>query len=320
MLGAATRQLKSWGADWSRRRHGEDPRSVTLCRKRVYILPTRFGVIFGCVVFAMLLGSLNYGANLGFAMTFLLAGLALVVMHHCHNNLLGTTVRFGGAEPVFAGGRAQFRLVIHNGSRAPRFDISLARDAELSRPVDVEPGHSRTVTLTVPAHRRGYLELGRFAVSTGYPGNLFHAWSWIHMRAHCLVYPRPAPRGRPPPCDDAAQAGHGARDNDDADFAGLRSALPGDPPRRLAWKTFARTDQLMLKQFAGAAQEPRVFDWDMLADLGTEERLAQLTRWCLDAADEMRSFGLRLPGRDISVGTGDRHLHECLTALALHGA
>ena len=49
------------------------------------------------MVFAMLLGSLNYGASLAFALTFLLAGLALVVMHHCHNNLLGTQLRFLGA-------------------------------------------------------------------------------------------------------------------------------------------------------------------------------------------------------------------------------
>lgn len=319
MLGTATRQLKSWGADWSRRRQGEDARSVTLRRSRVYILPTRFGTTFACVVFAMLLGSLNYGASLGFALTFLLGGLGVVIMHHCHNNLLGTTVRFAGAEPVFAGGQAHFRVAVHNSSRAARFDIALSRDGDSTRPVDLAPGHSRTLTLNVPALQRGYLKLGRFGIATGYPGNLFHAWSWIHMQARCLVYPRPAPPGRTPPSDGGAYGSHGTRSTDDADFTGLRAASPGDPPRRLAWKTFARTDQLMCKQFAGAAEEPQLFDWESLTDMDTEERLEQLTRWCLDAADESRSFGIRLPGRTVPLGSGDRHLHECLTALALYG-
>lgn len=320
MLSAATRRLKSWGADWSRRRQGDDARSVTLRRNRVYILPTRFGAIFALVVLAMLLGSLNYGASLGFALTFLMGGLAVVIMHHCHNNLLGTTVRFAGAEPVFAGGQAHFRVVVRNDSRAARFDISLTHDGDSTQSVDLESRHSRTLTLKVPAPRRGYLELGRFGVSTGYPGNLFHAWSWIHMRTRCLVYPCPAPPGRMPESNGGARGSLGTRSSDDADFAGLRAAAAGDPPRRLAWKTFARTDQLMCKQFSGAAEEPRLFDWDALPDLDTEQRLAQLTRWCLDAADEMRSFGIRLPGRTVPLGSGDRHLHESLTALALHEA
>lgn len=320
MLSAAARQLKSWGADWSRRRQGVDARAVILKRRRVYILPTRFGAIYACVVFAMLLGSLNYGASLGFALTFLLGGLGVVIMHHCHNNLLGTAIRFAGTEPVFAGGQAHFRVVVRNDSRAERYDISLTHDGTPTRPVDLAPGHSRTLILSVPATGRGYLELGRFGISTGYPGSLFHAWSWIHMRARCLVYPQPAPRGRMPPGAGGAHGSHGTSSADEADFAGLRAAVAGDPPRRLAWKTFARTGQLTCKQFAGAEEEPRVFDWDSLTDLDTEARLAQLTRWCLDAADESRSFGVRLPSGTVSLGSGDRHLHTCLTALALHEA
>ena len=106
--------LERRAANWARRRQGPDPLGFTLRRRRIYILPTRFGAIFGALVFAMLLGSLNYGASLGFVLTFLLGSLALVAMHHCHNNLLGTHVQFAGARPVFAGERAEFRIAIGN--------------------------------------------------------------------------------------------------------------------------------------------------------------------------------------------------------------
>jgi uncharacterized protein (DUF58 family) len=73
----------------------------------------------------------------------------------------------------------------------------------------------------------------------------------------------------------------------------------------------------MLKQFSGAAEVPSVLDWDSLPELSVEERLAQLTRWCLDAAADRRSFGLKLPTHTVPLGGGDKHLHACLEALAL---
>jgi len=317
MLRAATEHFAARAADWARRRQGADPLAVTLKRRRIYILPTGFGLAFACLVFAMLLGSLNYATSLGFALTFLLGGLGLVVMHHCHNNLLGTSIRFAGAAPVFVGDEAHFRIVLRNDARVPRHDIELTLGTTRAGPVDIEPGHSRTLTLAAAARTRGYLHLDRFTVTTRHPGSLFRAWTWVHMDARCLVYPAPAPRGRALPVGHDAHGSAGIRDRDDADFTGLRAAVPGDPPRRIAWKAFARSDELLVKQFSGASEQPTLFDWNELADLGVEERLSQLTRWCLDAASEERSFGLKLPGQTIPLATGDRHLHECLRALAL---
>lgn len=315
----AVRSIERWAAGWARRRQGADPLAVALLRRRIYILPTRFGVIFGCMVFAMLLGSLNYGASLGFTLTFLLAGLGLVVMHHCHNNLLGTRIKFLGATPVFAGERAEFRLGVGNETATPRFEIELAHGAHAAGPVDVAEGGLETLRLGVETTRRGYVPLERFAVATRHPGRLFRAWTWVHMDARCLVYPQPAAPGLPLP--DSGGTGAGSRQSrGDEDFAGLRSAAPGDPPQRIAWKAYARNDQLLLKQFAGGDREPCLLDWDMLPNLSVEPRLAQLTRWCLDAESEGRSIGLRLPGVSVPLGSGPTHIAACLEALALFEA
>jgi hypothetical protein len=55
----------------------------------------------------------------------------------------------------------------------------------------------------------------------------------------------------------------------------------------------------------------------MLPELGAEQRLAQLTRWCLDADAAGRSLALRLPGSEVPLGLGPMHLASCLEALAL---
>ena len=197
-LGVA-RSLERWAATWARRRQGADAHAIALKRRRIYILPTRFGVVFATMVFAMLLGSLNYAASLGFALTFLLAGLCLVVMHHCHNNLLGATIKFVGAAPVFAGERAEFKVAVGNDAAAARFEIELKYREHTAGPVDVADGATEVLRIGLPTEHRGWVALDRFRVETRYPARLFRAWTWVHMDTRCLVYPRPADPGRPLP-------------------------------------------------------------------------------------------------------------------------
>jgi uncharacterized protein (DUF58 family) len=313
------RSLERWAATWARRRQGADAHAVSLKRRRIYILPTRFGAVFALMVFAMLLGSLNYNASLGFTLTFLLTGVGLVAMHHCHNNLLGATIKFLGAAPVFAGERAEFRIAIGNDGLAPRLEIELGLQEHAAGPVDVAPGAAEVLRLGVPAERRGWIGLERFRVETRYPARLFRAWTWVHMDTRCLVYPRPADAGRPLP-DGSAGGMRGQPQPGDDDFAGLRSAAAGDPLQRIAWKAYARTDVLLLKEFASGTERACRLDWDMLPELDVEPRLSQLARWCLDADAAGRSVALRLPGKEVPLGIGEQHLAACLEALALFDA
>jgi uncharacterized protein (DUF58 family) len=319
MPGTRSERLRYWAADWARRRQGDDGNTVTLKRRRIYILPTRYGVVFGAMVLAMLLGSLNYGASLGFALTFLLTGLGLVTMQYCHNNLLAAEVSFAGADPVFAGEEARFAISLTNATSQPRFDIAGECAGSHDGPVDIAPGATAMLHLHLPTTTRGWVRLSRFSISTRHPANLFRAWTWVHMDARCLVYPQPAPAGRPLPSGTDAYGTRSAVNREEDDFVGLRDAAPGDPPRRLAWKAFARSGQLMVKEFAGGAERPCLFEWKDLPELDDEQKLSQLARWCLDASAGRLSFGLVLPDQKIPLGNGDRHLHDCLQALALHG-
>ena len=317
-LGVA-RSLERWAATWARRRQGADAHAIALKRRRIYILPTRFGVVFATMVFAMLLGSLNYAASLGFALTFLLAGLCLVVMHHCHNNLLGATIKFVGAAPVFAGERAEFKVAVGNDAAAARFEIELKYREHTAGPVDVADGATEVLRIGLPTEHRGWVALDRFRVETRYPACLFRAWTWVHMDTRCLVYPRPADPGRPLPGGTGGGVSGRPHPGDD-DFAGLRSAAPGDPPQRIAWKAYARNDHLLLKEFSSGTGEPCLLAWDLLPELSVEQRLSQLVRWCLDADAAGRGIALRLPGQDIPPGLGPKHLAVCLEALALFDA
>src|SRR5688572_3992958 len=89
--------------DYIFRRLRRVPGPVTIRRQRIYIVPTRFGYLFGLMLFVMLLGSMNYSNSMGFSLTFLLTGLGLVCMHHTHRNMVNLIVRSGRHAAVFAG-------------------------------------------------------------------------------------------------------------------------------------------------------------------------------------------------------------------------
>jgi uncharacterized protein (DUF58 family) len=52
--------------------------------------------------------------------------------------------------------------------------------------------------------------------------------------------------------------------------------------------------------------------------MNVEQRLSQLTRWCLEGAEQDLAIGLSLPNQAVPVGRGQRHLNDCLRALALY--
>lgn len=296
---------------------GTEAGPVTLDRRRVYILPTRQGLLFGAVLLAILLGAINYDNALAFALVFLLAGLGLVSILHTWRNLQGLRLEPGRCKPVFAGETARFPLGLCNDDAQPRPAIALALADGGESVTDVAPGR-QWLELARTAPRRGRLALGRLTVATRFPLGLFRAWSPLELALDCLVYPAPAPQhGLPPGLPGAA--GGGERGLGQDDFAALRPYHPGDSLRHVHWKALAREQGMHTKQFAGEAAQELWLAWELLPGLTVEERLSRLCRWVLEADAAGLAYGLRLPDRAIAPDLGPAQRRRCLEALALYG-
>lgn len=310
--GAAEKRVRRW----ARKRQGTDKPITRLLSRRIYILPTGVGLVFGLMTFTMLLGSMNYNNNLSFVLTFLLVGLGFVSMHQCQRNLVGLEIAFAGIDPVFAGQAAEFKIAITNHSKNRRPNLRLGVGSVNSLIDDLEPGESRVFRLELPTTARGRIHLERFSVRTMFPFELFRSWAWLYMDLSGLVYPKPAKNVPDPP---PTQSAHGHRQHDargEEDFAGLRRFHSGDSPRHVAWKAYARTGDLLSKQFSGADTSSQWFDFDQIDATDIEKRLSILTRWIIDADRTQRDYGLRIPGEEFPPAHGESHRHRCLKALA----
>ncbi len=315
-LGVA-RRLRQFSRRWAFKRHGVDVEPLTLPGRRIYIVPTGLGIAFAAMLFAMFIGAMNYANNLGLGMTFLLGSLALTAMHYAHRNLSGLVVRSAISEPVFAGDTAVFHIALENTAPLARHELTVGNDHGMDLPKRVPPNGRNVFELRLPAPRRGLLTLDHFEIVTRHPFGMFRAWSHIHMKLTCVVYPKPCPRGLSAPPVETDTGGAQDSTRGDEEFAGTRPFHPGDSPRRIAWKAYAREQGLHVKLYAGTAVTSHIFDWDALTGLGVEARLSQLVRWIEDAYAEGRAFALKLPDLEIPANIGPAHRQRCLTALSL---
>lgn len=294
---------------------------LRLDRRRVYILPTRAGLLFGVALFTMLITAINYGLALGYALTFLLVGVALVSMLHTWRNLLGLTLRPGRCEPVFAGELAELGLLLQNIGGPERFAIELAvpGTAQPTR-IDVSAGTEQLVAVALPTMKRGWQPAPRMRLATTWPLGLWRAWAWWHPQVRVLVLPRPETPAVQLPDSDTSGNDYSGRGRGEEDFSSIRPFRSGDSPRRLAWKAMARTggDALLIREFEGGGGGQLWLDWSTLpASLDTESRLSRLSRWVVDAEAAGMQYGLRLPSASLEPDCGPVHRAACLEALAL---
>jgi uncharacterized protein (DUF58 family) len=303
---------------------GRLPHSDTqvLGQGNIYILPTTAGWVFAATLLVLLVASINYQLNLGYVLTFLLAGSGLVSMHATHGTLRGLTLHLRPPAPSFAAAAASLEVVLTNPG-AIRHGIGLRLEGA--------PDATAHVTF-VPAHR-GRHPVPVLRAETRFPLGLFRAWTVWRPASTLLAWPAPEDGAPPLPAALAAAGGIAqARTSSGGEVEGVRAYRRGDPLRLVAWKKAAQTLEtgagLVSRDTSAPARREVVLDWGATASgaarrdgaWGAEERLSRLAAWVLAAHRAGVAYRLALPGRDVAMADGDAHRRQALDALALWSA
>ncbi|WP_222565501.1 DUF58 domain-containing protein [Novilysobacter antarcticus] len=311
------KQVHRWALTFTRPRDPE-PLPVTFDRRRVYVLPTRFGLFYAILVATMLLGGLNYNNNPALLLALLLGGTGLASLVAAQLQLSGLSITTVDAEPVPAGQM----MLLHVHAKAvdgrTRRGLQVALDPNYDSPVllDLPLGHGQA-QLLIPTSQRGWLELPRVRIDTRHPLGLARAWSHVWPQTPLLVYPCPETDGPPLPegsGEDAKARIHPSGE----DLHHLRTYRHGDSRRTIAWKPSARHESLLVREYQQPAGADIVLDWHSLAPLPHEARISRLARWVDEAERDGRRYRLALPVQpSIGPSQGPGHRHDCLRALAL---
>ncbi len=308
--------------------------SVTLTQRTVYILPTRAGLMLGITLLLLLVASINYQLNLGYLLTFLLAGSALVGMHVCHGTLRGLAMNLIAPHAHHAGATAIFDVRLTNNRRSPRYGIGLSvlNPQEAGAPknrerrwawTDVPAQGSSVVQIAFTPAQRGLHRLPALTAETRFPLGTFRVWAIWRPAAQILVYPRPEASPPPLPPGEPRSGGAAAamRAQSTGEFDGVRGYRRGDPMKLVVWKKAARADGqgngLVVRDAQQAQRHELWLDFMQAGAADTEHKLSRLCAWVLQADKLGLDYGLRLPAQEIKPSRGEAHRRQCLEALAL---
>jgi len=294
--------------------------SVRLTQRNVYILPTRPGWMLALTLLVLLLASINYQLNLGYLLTFLLAGCALVAMHVSHGNLRGITMTLIAPSPVFARATAVFDIKLLNHNRRARPALALAiHGSEQWVHTDLAPLSQAGVQLAWQPGQRGLHPLPTLSAQTLFPLGTFRVWTLWRPASQLLVYPQP--EDQPPPLPDGSlDAGRGpthTAPHHHGEPDSIRHYRRGDPLKNILWKQVAKTGALVSRDSVAAQQHDLWLSPALTALSHPEQQLSRLCAWVLRADQLGLRYGLRLSDQDIGPDHGPLHLQRCLRALAL---
>jgi uncharacterized protein (DUF58 family) len=310
--------------------------SLLLTQRNVYILPTGAGWMLAITLVVLLIASMNYQLNLGFLLTFLLAGSAVVGMHISHATLRGLTLHLKTPEPHFLGQAATLEVQLHNPSTSIRYGIGVCLPPEAGSSArqnpskawvwtDVTAQNQSSAHVAFQPTRRGRHAVPLLSVETRFPLGTFRVWSIWRPAATVLVYPRPESTAPPLPTGTPSAGGNSqANSQGVGEFDGVRAYRRGDPLKLVVWKKAAKTssadtgnDDLISRD---SPQSQRLQLWLDIQQTGLPEheaRISRLTAWVLQADQLGIDYGLRLAGTEIAPDQGYAHRTHCLEVLAL---
>lgn len=302
---------------WMNSHNPPSSNTVRLHNRRLYILPTRFGVMYSFLLLVIFLAAINYQNSLSFALSFLLTAIGIVSLWQTHKNMLNLEIDFIKPKAVFCNENIELQFSVKNPHNFIHYSIGIQYQQSPPIYFSIAPQTTQSITLSLKTQQRGEFDLDGITFFTRFPTGLFHCWSWLQFSQTLLVYPKPINASLEAYSEEASEEGRSKiKTIDGDDFAGLRDYKQGESLKHISWKAFAQGKGKLTKTYQGHSQPSVWLDWDRIMAKSFEEKLSKLTSLIIKAHSLNQTYGLKTPQNIIDKASGASHKNQCLHALA----
>lgn len=223
--------------------------------------PTRDGGWFILVLIGILVVALNTGNNQLYLLLGMLLTLVISSWLLSEISLRGIVPRRQPPPRVHAGHPFLMGIVLRNEKRRfPSFSIEvedLCDDQVVDKRcyfLKIPSGRTQQTSYRHSLPRRGQYVFTAFRISTKFPFALFRASRYVEHRSEIIVYPAllqlsHLPQALLPAVGEQAHGRVGRR----GVFHSVRELRTGDDPRDIHWKSSARRQRLMVREYEDEA-------------------------------------------------------------------
>ncbi len=286
---------------------------------------TRAGLFYVVITILVGVSAVNTANNLIYVVASLLLGFMLVsgIAGRANLHAVRVTIRF--PEEIYAETPTPVQIRIKNPRRfLPVFlvHVRIADHSCLFPYLDPQGSEDRWIHVTF--RRRGRIRVPPTIISSNFPFHFFTRYRIVAESRELVVFPRllrcpfPALPARPvPPAFRGTTDSH--KTGEDPDFLGIREYQPGDPLKRIHWKSSAKTGRLLSKEYVSAVGEKIILDLKDLPEKEPERRISCAAFWVVTLMRRGIAVGLVLGNTRHPPKNHRAHRRKLLTALALHG-
>ncbi len=286
------------------------------------------GLYFIGFVFAVGIAAVNTGNNLLYII--LGAMLSFIVASGVMSNidLKKLEVIRESIDPPFARTPTLYRIDLKNKKKFFSSYLILIEEKSLDGagafiPVIV-PFDTSFGVIKAIFPKRGLYNLGRIKVSTNFPFGLFSKGMNVDLKQEVLVLPR-IREIDPEEYNLSGSAGETSltRSGYGTEPWGVKEFLPGDNPKYIHWRSSAKRDDLMKKEFAKETERKITIKLPPVASISgdvIEEKIETAASLSARLIREGYAVGLILPGKYIDPDRGKIQLYTILRELALFDA
>lgn len=281
----------------------------SLQRQRIYIVPTRAGLLFIGVNFTLFLMGLVYANNLVLLLAFAIFASLLLIMFQTHSILEGcldTSIKIHSASAQ------EIQLNIVNSSKngsenGPKQLIAFELKTNTQRlyanprqgryPLSASTPKNKQKNKPVP---RGKYALTHFKTWTTGEQGLFYVWRWSSLQETFYVYPSPIPAPE-------SLRGHSKEsERGSQEFEEHKRFANSENPNRIDWKVYARSGELMSKVFNQDLTRAWLLDQSSIE--GEKEVQIQKMAWLVNHCfHNALSWSIKGPGYHLAPGSGANH-------------
>jgi uncharacterized protein (DUF58 family) len=184
------------------------------------------------------------------------------------------------------GGHYRWRWLLNKNSAFDQTPLEIA---------GIVPGATIPVEHTVVPKRRGLLPLGEVRISRPDPFGLFRAWTGVLAPQSVLILPRRFPVA-PPGLPGTVKYQPGgvtlaSSVGQSEEFVSLREYRPGDPLRHIHWRSWAKTEKPIVKEFLDEFFVRHALVLDTFASAGQDDLFE-------DAVAVAASFACTIPDQE----------------------